>query len=234
MQKCVTCLWDLPVFGGLSMDEFKNVCTNASKSKLKKGAYLFHCEDISDTVYLIKEGAVKLVQYTEEGKEIILDVVGRGEVLGETALFNKQKNLCDAVALEKLSVCSFSLEQFEELIKERPNLSLGIISRLGEKLYSTMQQLGDAANHSAESKLLALFFRLAKEYGEETTIGQLIKLNIPQEDIANMIGTSRVTVSRLINQFIDRDFLSREGKYYLIKDKCLANNFKDGNRLMSY
>lgn len=94
-----------------------------------------------------------------------------------------------------------------------------------------MQQLGDTANHSVENKLLALFFRLAKEHGKETTIGQLIMLNLTQEDIANMIGASRVMVSRLIKQFIEQGFLSKEGIYYLIKDQCLANHFRVSNGL---
>lgn len=226
MSKCVICLWNLPIFEGLSMDEFKDVCLNAYKNTLKKGEYLFHRDQPADTVYLIKEGAVKLVQCTEEGKEIILDVVGRGQVLGETALFKKQNNLCDAVALETVNVCSFSLPQFEVLIKTRPNIALSVISNLGQKLYSTMQQLGDTANHSVENKLLALLFRLAKEHGKETAAGQLIKLNLTQEDMANMIGASRVMVAQLIKQFREQGLLSKEGKYYVIKDKCLTKHFR--------
>jgi len=168
-----------------------------------------------------------LVQCTEEGKEIILDIVARGNVLGETALFKKQNQLSDAVALETIRVCSFSLSQFEMLIKAKPNIALSIISNLGQKLYTTLQQLGDSASHSVEEKLLALFFRLTKNYGRETETGQLIELNITQQDLASMVGASRVMVAQVIKRFKEEGILAKEGRYYELKDKCLNKHFKN-------
>lgn len=225
MAGCVVCLHGLPIFDGLPMDEFKNVCLNASKRTLKKGDYLFYQGRPADTIYLIKDGAVKLVQVTKDGKEIILDIVGRGSVLGETALFKTQTHLSDAVALDAVHVCSFSMPQFETLIEEKPKIALSIISNLGQKLYSTMQQLGDTANHSVEEKLLAMLFRLAQEHGKETAAGQLIQLNLTQQDMASMIGASRVMVAQVLKQLKEQGILSREGKYYLLTDRCLTKHF---------
>ncbi|WP_366921516.1 Crp/Fnr family transcriptional regulator [Metallumcola ferriviriculae] len=225
MSKCILCLRSLPIFDGLAMEDFKNVCLNASKITLKKGDFLFCREQAADTIYLIKEGIIKLAQCTEEGKEIILDIVGRGNVLGEMALFKKQKHLSDAVALEEVHVCAFSLSQFETLIKNKPNIALSVIANLGQKLYSAMQQLSDTANYSVEDKLLALFFRLAKEYGKETSSGQLIELNLTQQDMANMIGASRVMVAQVIKKFKEAGFLTKQGRYYVLKDQCLNTKF---------
>lgn len=166
-----------------------------------------------------------MVQFTEAGKEIIIDVIGKGQVLGETALFKRQNNFCDAIAMEAVHICSFSVAQFEDLIKNRPNIALSIISSLGQKLYAAQQQLGDTANHSVESKLVALLYRLVKEHGQSTDNGQVIPLSLTQEDMANMIGASRVMVTQLLKQFIDRGFLFKAGKYYAIKDQCLERNF---------
>ncbi|MCR3920985.1 MAG: Crp/Fnr family transcriptional regulator [Firmicutes bacterium] len=231
MSRCMLCLHDLPIFDSLPREDFKDICLNATKKTLKKGDYLFYQGQLADTLYLIKDGAVKLVQFTEQGKELIIDVVGRGQVVGETALFKQQQNLCDAVALETVHVCSFSLAQFEALIEIRPQIALQIISNLGHKLYISMQRLGDATNHSVESKVLALLFRLAQEHGHETLNGHIIELTLTQEDIANMIGASRVMVAQVLKQFSQDGIIAKQGKYYLILDKCLKTNFGEKESL---
>lgn len=226
MSKCAICLHDLPIFEGLDSEDFASVCLTAAKQKLEKGECLFHQGDPSETLYLIKEGTVKLVQYTEEGREIILDVVGRGEVLGETALFQQQKHFASAIALEMVKVCSISLNQFEQLIMAKPAIAMKIIANLGQKLYLTMQQLGDVTNNSVAEKLTRLLLRLAREYGEETPEGHLVALNLTQQDLANMVGASRVMVAQVLKQFKEKGFLIKKDKYYVIQDRCLDKHFR--------
>ncbi|MHB1126092.1 MAG: Crp/Fnr family transcriptional regulator [Bacillota bacterium] len=226
MSKCAICLRDLPIFEGLDGEDFASVCLTASKQKLEKGKCLFHQGTPAVTLYLIKEGTIKLVQYTEEGREIILGVVGRGEVLGETALFQQQKHFASAIALEMVKVCSISLNQFEQLIMAKPALAMKIIANLGQKLYLTMQQLGDVTNNSVADKLTRLFLRLAREYGEKTPEGHLITLNITQQDLANMVGASRVMVAQVLKQLKEKGFLIKHDKHYLIQDRCLDRNFR--------
>lgn len=226
MSKCIMCLHNLPVFEGLPMDEFRDICLSASKYSLDKGETLFTQGQYADTVYLIKEGSIKLVQFSENGREIVLNIIGRGHILGENALFKRQNYVCDAVAMEHVSICSFSLNQFEELIKTRPSLALSIISNLGQKLDSALKQIGDSAHHSVEDKLLALLFRLSSEYGKDTSQGQLIEISITQEEMANMIGSSRVMVAHTLKKFKQEGFLLKKGKYYIIDDKCLSIHFR--------
>lgn len=225
MSKCLICLKSLPIFEDLDTETFKSVCLNASKNILKKGEYLVHIGQPSDSIYLIKEGSLKLIQHTNDGKEIIIDVIGRGQVIGETALFKKQIHFFDVVALEPVKVCSFSLSQFEYLIENNSQFAMKIISSLGKKLYATMHQMGDVANHSVENKLIALLFRLAKDYGEDTNVGKIIKINLTHENLANMIGCSRVMVTQVLKQFKTQGIIKKQGKYYVHVDQCLIKNF---------
>ena len=226
MSRCIFCLQDLPIFEGLEVEDFSNVCLTATKKMLEKGEYLFHQGDLAETMYLIKTGTIKLVQYTEEGKEIILDIIGRGDVLGETALFKQQNYLTSAIAVEKVKVCSISLGQFEKLITAKPSIAVKIIANLGQKLYSTMQQVGDIANHLVADKVIRILLRLAREYGEETSGGQLIELHLTQQDLANMVGSSRVMVAQVLKNLKARGIITKKGKYYLLQDQCLEKHFK--------
>ncbi|WP_083757280.1 cyclic nucleotide-binding domain-containing protein [Carboxydothermus hydrogenoformans] len=93
MKRCLLCLKELPIFQGLDLPEFVNVCLSTSKKRVSKESFLFCQGDPVNTVYLIKAGKFKLVQVTDEGRKIIFDVIGPGEVLGETALFHNPQSL---------------------------------------------------------------------------------------------------------------------------------------------
>lgn len=228
MTRCLNCLKELELFRGLEKQEFVNVCLAAKKKTIEKGSYLFHQGEPADTLYLIKAGKIKLVQLTEGGREIIIDILGPGEVLGETALFLKEEYFYNAQAFETTKVCSFSLAQFEAVIKKNPDLAVKIISHLGQKLYEFVRLAGEVTGTSARERLLHILHRLADEHGRQVDSGILIELNLTQQELANMVGISRVKAVQIIGELKDDGIIERNGKYYLLKsDMCLKRNFHD-------
>ncbi|KKM08668.1 hypothetical protein SY88_22855 [Clostridiales bacterium PH28_bin88] len=226
MKRCLLCLQELPVFTGLARNEFVNVCLSAAKKQLDKGTTLFNQGDRLETVYLIKAGKIKIVRATESGRELILDVLGPGEVLGETALFQAQEQPFSAVTLETAKLCCFSRRHLEELVRQNPEFAVKIISALGRKLYNTLEQLGEAALLPVREKLLLVFSRLAAEYGRDTPAGTLIEVQLTQQDLADMVGASRVMVAQVLQELKEASVVSREGRYYvLLKDRCLGKHF---------
>lgn len=228
MARCINCLKELELFRGLEKQEFVNVCLAATKKTIEKGSYLFNQGEPADTLYLIKAGKLKLVQLTEGGREIIVDILGSGEVLGETILFQKGDYLYGAQAIETTKVCSFSLAQFETLIRNNPAFAVKIISHLGQKLYEFVRLAGEITGVSAREKLLHILHRLADEHGRPLDSGMLIELELTQQELADMVGISRVKVAQIISELKDNGIIEREGKYYLLKsDPCLQKNFLD-------
>lgn len=226
MKRCLLCLQELPLFQGLDRPEFANICLSAAKKKLDKGNFLFHQGDQSNTVYLIKAGKLKLVQVTAEGREVILDVIGPGEVIGETALFLEQEQIFSAVALEETRLCCFNRQQFETLIQENPAFAVKIISYLGQKLYEIRREAGEATGIPVKEKLLRLLIRLAGEYGRKRPDGTVIELEITQQELANMVGASRVMVANVLRELKELGIIGRHGKYYqLMPDSCIEKHF---------
>lgn len=172
MKRCLLCLQELALFQGLDRPEFANICLSAAKKKIDKGNFLFHQGEQSNTVYLIKAGKLKLLQVTAEGREVILDVIGPGEVLGETALFLEQEQIFSAVALEETGLCCFNRQQFETLIQRNPGFAVKIISYLGQKLYETRREAGEATGIPVKEKLLRLLIRLA---GEDSSLPEKLR-----------------------------------------------------------
>lgn len=226
MKRCILCLQELPLFQGLDRAEFTSVCLSATKKRLAKNTFLFHQGDNAGTLFLVKTGKLKLVRVTDGGKEIILDIIGPGEVLGETALFHDQEYLFSAIALEETGLCCFNRHQFEALIQKNPGLAVKIISYLGQKLYKTLEHVAETSGTSTKEKLLRLLIRLAAEYGRKVPDGTLIELEITQQELADMVGASRVMTVQVLQQFTEAGIIERQGKHYVLKsDPCIDRFF---------
>lgn len=223
MKRCLICLQELDMFQGLERVQFTNLCQCTKRKRLSKGHYLFHQGETTSTIYLIKSGKLKLVQNAEDGHETILDVCGPGEVLGELSLFQEQNEHSSAIAMEEVCICCFSKIQFESLIKQDPSFALRIISYLGQKRYENILKLGKEAGQTVKERLLRLFYRLAEQYGQKTSTSTLIDLKITQQELADMIGSSRVMVIQALNELKAANIIDREKRYYVLKnDPCLS------------
>jgi len=193
------------------------------RRRLSKGNYLFHQGETTSTIFLIKSGKLKLVQNAEDGHEKILDVCGPGEVLGELSLYQEQNEHTSAIAMEEACICCFSKIQFESLIKQDPTFALRIISYLGRKRYESILKLGKEAGHTVKERLLQLFYRLAEQYGQKTSTYMLIDLKITQQELADMIGSSRVMVIQALKELKAANIIDLEKRYYVLKnDPCLS------------
>ena len=223
MKRCIICLQELDLFQGLESEQLANLCACTARKRLPKGEYLFRQGEKTRTVYLIKSGKLKLVQSTEDGRETILDVCGPGEVLGELSLFQEQDEPSSAIAMEEACICCFSKQQFETLVKQDPSFALRIISYLGQKRYEVMQKQSEDSRQTVKEKVLSLFYRFANEYGKKRADGVLIDLQITQQELADMIGSSRVMVVQAIKELKAFNVIDREKRYYILKkDPCLA------------
>lgn len=226
MKRCLLCLKDLPLFQGLDRPDFVDVCMNATKKIVTKGNYLFRQSEHAESICLIKAGKLKLVHNNEEGRENILEIVGAGEVLGETALFQEQDQPYSTIALEDTKLCCFNMEQFETLIRQNPTLAIKIIRHLGNKLYRSLRLAGEGAGIPVKEKLLRVLVRLAEEYGRKISEGTMIDLEITQQELADMVGASRVMVAQILKEFKSAGIVLRNGKHYVLRtDPCLERHF---------
>ncbi len=186
-------------------------------------AFLFRQGETTSTIYLIKSGKLKLIQTSADGREAILDICGPGEVLGELSLYREQTHPSSAVAVEESCVCCFSKQQFEALIRQDPSFALRIIGYLGQKRYENMQKLREETRQTVREKLLHLFYRFASEYGMAREREMIINLKITQQELADMLGSSRVAVAKALKELKAANIIGMENRYYVLKeDPCLA------------
>lgn len=215
------CLHDLPIFSETDNTTFPTICRAAKKQAFKKGDVLFHQGDPADVLYYIKEGKLKLVKLTEAGEEVIIQICCCGEAIGETTLFRENIfSPVSAIALEDSKICSLSRQSFEQVITDDPKIAFQIIKTLGERLDDTWEKITQLNTQTTQEKIVSLFIDLAQEHGVLCKEGTLININLTQQDIASMVGASRVMVSQVIHELIKCGYLSKKNKLYVLKAIC--------------
>jgi len=220
-HKRYLCLHDIPLFSGLSMESFRQICSVTDKQQLTKGKLLFRQGEVSNRIYVIKEGCFKLLRMTPDGDETILQLVGPGELIGEMALLRPDKvQLATAISIEDSKVCSIDYDTFERIIKNQPDLAWKMIRNLGDRLYNLWEQVADANSQSTQEKVLSLMLRMAREHGEACTEGTRITIPLTQQEIASLVGASRVMVVQSIKELTMRNYLYREKRHYIVKGRC--------------
>lgn len=219
-EECAFCLRDIPLFAGVQEDLFQHICQNTGKRHLEKGEELFRQGEPAETVFLLKEGSVKLIQFTEEGREVIVDIAGKGDVLGEENLFSVQNWPVTAIALENTRCCTISRQQLEKAVLAQPRLTMQLISYLGSKFYQALESKGELLTDTVPVRLSKLLVRLAREHGRSTPQGTVIQVQLTQQDLADMLGVSRVIVVQALKELKVSGRIDKQGRYYLLKDKC--------------
>ncbi len=189
------------IFSSLSDLEIEKITNNLIVKQYQKNESILYEEDTNEFMYIILMGKVKAVRTTEDGKEIILAIHGSGSFFGEMSLIDGKTTPASVVATEDSLIAIISKKDFFSIIfshnKVTKNLMEILCSRL-RKSWDTIQLL-NFNNASQRTKML--FLMLSNEYGEKTHEGTLLNIKLTHQDISDMTGLTRETVTRVLDKF---------------------------------
>tara|TARA_B100001175_G_C19451536_1_gene611601 strand:- start:410 stop:1087 length:678 start_codon:yes stop_codon:yes gene_type:complete len=206
------------IFENLNDTVLEEISSLVSVREYPKGSMIILEEEFGDIVFIIKKGTVKITRVNDEGKEVILAMLGEMEVFGEMAIIDGESRSANALAQESCELLAISSEDFINLLKNHFSVSLGLMSELAKRLRKSDQHIEALSLSDAEHRIGVSILNLAEEIGVIRK-GKVTIENLPfQQDIANMSGTSRETVSRILKIFEDRQLILKEGHKVLIPD----------------
>jgi len=186
----------------------------------KKNDIIYNQATPISKVYLVSKGKVKVVYYTEDGNEIIKAILTKGELFGEKALLGDHVQNEQAIALtDNTQLCPLSLDKMYELMRDNGRFSLEISKIISFRLKKTERRLERLLFKDAKTRLLEFIQDLIEEQSETTKGAVEINHFYTQNDIANLIGTTRETVTKLLNQFKQEGLLEYSRKTITIYDK---------------
>ncbi len=202
------CLRELLVFSKLAWDEVKLICEKAYEKRYGKGEIIFfESTTCVDRLYILVAGRVKLTMLSPEGKEKVLTILQEGDIFGEISLFDQDTHPLTAEVIEEARLVILAFADLEAIIMKNPRVAIKIIQALSKKTRLLTSQIRELVFQDAEGRLASLLIRFANDFGRKVQSGQMIDLILTHQEIANLLGTSRVTVTKLLNRFIDQGLI---------------------------
>jgi CRP-like cAMP-binding protein len=209
-------------FSDLTEDELERVASLTHLRSVPKDTTIFHAGDEADAVYAVARGKVKIVVASSDGKEFILTVLGAGQVFGEMAMLEAAPRSAAVVTVTASDLLVISRRDFNHLLNTSPTISRKLLSVLSRRLRRANAKMESLAYMDVAGRLARYFLDLATDHGQHVGNGWVVVRRPTHADIAHSIGTSRETVSRLINEFEEEFGLTNKGKFTYIRESLLA------------
>lgn len=218
------------LFRNLSFSEIDTLCILKRFKRSKKSEIIDLPLSEKERIYLLKQGTIKLIKVNEEGEEILIDIIQKGDLFGELNLeVPTEKNEFFRVVSEEAIICTFYREKLEEVINKRPDFALSYIKFIGFNFKKIQNSYKNILFKDTKMRLLLLLNMIIEKEGVETTSFALPNY-LTQKDIAQLICTTRQTVISLLGELEKEGMLHYSQKEILIPDvqkiKNLIENVK--------
>ena len=196
----------LQLLSGMSPQALHRFNAMVHTTKRRRGAWIFVPGDVADSIYVLQEGRVKITALSEDGHEVLHEIVGPGEVFGDTSAILGIPRTTSAQALETSVVCEIYRKDFEILLGMFPELSFQLLKSVGLRLKKAEAHLVNVICNDVSCRVReALLDLMAQESGN--CPDQPIKIEITQQDLANLIGASRQKTSQALKELEDSNVL---------------------------
>lgn len=212
-------LEDIDLYEFLCPTKLSDSEEKRSIHSFKRGDYIYFPAEPSNEIFLLHSGRVKIGSYSADGKEVIKAVLGPGELFGELSLSGEGVRADFAQAIDDVEVCSMNLDEIEQLMKGSTSFSLKITKVIGQKLVKTERRLESLVFKDARTRIIEYLCDAANEYGKPVGTETLIDNVLTHREIAHLTGTSRQTVTTILNELREQNHIYFDRKRILIRDR---------------
>ena len=204
-------LRNVPIFTALSDSDLNRIASKMVSRDYEKGQMILLEESTGETFFIITSGTVKVTRLSDDGREVILALLGGSDFFGEMSLLDGEGRSANIVANEDAEVMTLSRRDFLECLETYPKIAIALLEEMAVRIRKSDQQIESLSLSDSEQRIGITLIRLAEERGTIKR-GDVTVQNLPyQQDIANMAGTSRETVSRTLKLLEDKKLVKRNG-----------------------
>lgn len=184
-----------------------------------KDEFIYFPDEQSMNIYMIADGRVKIGSYGDDGKEIVKAILSKGEIFGELALAGEEKRNDFAQAMNASTrVCPMTVDNLKDLMKDNQELSLKIFRILGWRLRKMERRIESLVFKDARTRIVEFLREMAEEKGQKVGFEMMIKSHLTHKDIASLTGTSRQTVTTVMNELREENIINFDRRRILIRD----------------
>ena len=217
MEK-IELLQSVSIFWDLNENSLGHIADKMVAKHFENGNYIFLEDSEGEQCFFVLKGSVKVTRLSKDGREVILAMLNEGDFFGEMSLLDGESRSANVIALEKTKVLTLDRNDFIAVVNDYPQIAVQLLKELARRLRKSDRQIASLSLSDAEKRIALCIIRFADEQG----VIQNGKVSIPktpiQQDIANMAGTSRETVSRALGLLEKEDLIERNGRELIILD----------------
>lgn len=211
-------LKQIELFRNFEDEELKEVSNYLQDTSFSKKETIFSEGDPPDYLYIVKSGKVKITKLSQDGKEIILEIISPNDFFGGIAVIKGFPYPANAVAMEDTAVWRISRRNLMRILDRFPALMYCMAMNLGERMRGSHESLKNIALERVESRIASLLLKLSDKMGVDTEDGLLINMRLTKQDIADMVGTTVETTIRTMTKFKKYGYIKEEEGRVVITD----------------
>ena len=219
--------WDFKsnsVIVDLPPDELAMLTANMSTQAYTKGEIIFREGAYATGIFLLCDGKAKKYKADKEGKEQIIYVANKGEIMGYHAILAEERYPDSAAVLEDSQIAFIPKEDFLKVLGKSKVLSQRLLKTLSHEFFVLANSVALFAQRSVRERFAMQLVLMREKYKENFTPGMSVEINLSREDLANLVGTARENILRILKDFKEEGILETRGRKIIIKDvnKLLA------------
>lgn len=184
----------------------------------KKDEFIYFPDEKATHIYMIANGRVRIGHYLDDGKEVITAILGTGEIFGELALAGEDQRKDFAQAMDNVTICPLSIDDLKDLMKEDRELSFKLLKLVGLRLMKLERKLELLVFKDARTRIIEFLKDSASWKGKKVGFETMIPTKLTHKDIAALTGTSRQTVTTILNELKDQNLINFDRRKILIRD----------------
>ena len=206
----------VPLFASLELDDYAALAGLTKINKYRKGDTIFHQEDPGSTLYIIISGQVKITIDSSEGGEAILAILTEGDFFGELSLLDQEPRSANVVTMLDTQTLVLHRQDFLDFLNARHELVVDMLAALSRRLRAADNSIQDAIFLDLPARLAKRLLELGQRHGEKTDMGLEIGLRLTQQDIADLVGASRVAVNKQLKLFRNEGLIDIDKQHFII------------------
>jgi len=201
----------VPIFSELPKETIDKIALAGSRKSYKKDSVILMEEEAGSALFVIISGKVKISRTSNDGREVILSILDESDFFGEMAILDGLSRSATVVAIEESELFIIQRNDFLEMLKQFPEISIALLTELTSRLRIADMKIKALSLKDAEGKVATVILQLADDMGKiKQGVVEIEKLPL-QQDLANMAGTSRETISRTLHTFAKKGLVELDG-----------------------
>jgi CRP/FNR family transcriptional regulator, nitrogen oxide reductase regulator len=208
----------VPFFQSLNAESLKQVNGKFSASHFTAGRPIYYEGEMATLLRVVVYGAVKLIRHTNDGKEILVDMLKPGEYFGSLNALGEDSYTETAIAQSDACILAIGNREFRSVMSSNPAVAIAVLDVTAEKLNTAREQIHQLTTLSVEKRIAHILLKLSHKFGEKKEVGLLLQLPFSRKDLADMAGTSTETTSRIMSRFQQEGIITSGRQWVAIND----------------